>query len=158
MAKKQATTLPVVRRNEGFFESFAHLQDKIRERAQAIFHSRDATAGDQLTDWLQAESEVLTSIALSFGEEDGSYVLRGELPGFEPNEINIHVDDHVLTVGGSHRTSKTKKTKSGETVQTSETNFFRRLSLPNDADAEHIAAKFDGKVLEVTLPKYRSAR
>jgi HSP20 family molecular chaperone IbpA len=153
MAKKQTDKLPVVHRDGGFFETFGHLQDKIRERAHTIFKSRDSADGNHVTDWLQAESEVLTSIALSFGEEDGRYVLRGELPGFAPDEVDIHIEGNILTVGGCHKTEVKKKTKSGQATASSEINFFRRVSMPNDADADHIAATFKSGVLEVTLPK-----
>lgn len=151
--KKKQNNLPNIYRGDGFFETFEQLQNKIRDRAFEIFQSRPDDEGDEMSDWLTAESDVLTQIALDFREENDQYVIEGDVPGFEPDEIDIHVEDHALIVGGSHRVEESKKTNSGEMSSSSEINFFRRMSLPDDADsAELDAIVKDGK-LRVVLPK-----
>jgi HSP20 family protein len=151
MAKK-TNNVPNIYRG-GFFETFEQLQNKIRARAYDIFQSREHHEGNEISDWLAAESDVLTGIALDFHEEDDQYIVSGEIPNFAPDEIDIHVDDHTLSVGGSHRVESKKKTKDGETSSSSEINFFRRMSLPDDADSEHLDAVVKDGKLRVTLPK-----
>jgi HSP20 family molecular chaperone IbpA len=159
MAKKATNdNVPTIHQGEhSFFETFEGLQAKIRRRANEIFRSRPPQGGDQVSDWLQAESEVLTQIAMNFEEEDDQYVLRGEIPGFSSNEVELLVDNDILSVTGTHTEQAKKKTKSGEERRSSEVSFFRRMPLPADADADHMNAKVEGGMLEVTFPKNKQA-
>jgi HSP20 family molecular chaperone IbpA len=147
--KNQKNLSPVVQKDGGFLETFDAIQNRIRKRAHEMFQMRDSNNGDHLTDWFNAESEVLTEIALDWKEKPDRYVLSGKIDGFAPNEINIQCADGRISVGGSH---KVEKAKDGE-YTSSEINFFRTVSLPQGVDTAHLETKFENGYLEVVLPK-----
>jgi HSP20 family protein len=151
--KSKKNSAPIVR-SDGFFETFQQLQDKIRDRAFDIFQSRDGEEGDAMSDWLAAESDVLTSIALDFEEKDDRYVLTGKVPEeFEADEIEIDVSEGMLSVGGTHKTEKSEKKGKSKKEVRSEVSFMRRMSLPEDADVDGIDTRYDKGKLKLTLPK-----
>jgi HSP20 family molecular chaperone IbpA len=150
---KKKDNAPLVR-SDSFLETFEQLQDKIQRRAFEIFQGRHDHEGDELSDWLRAESDVLTSIAMELQEEDDQYVLTGELPSdFQADEIEINVSGGMLSVGGTHRTQTQKKKGKGKQESRSEISFMRRMTLPDDADIDHAAAQYKKGKLRLTFPK-----
>lgn len=152
-AKAPKAAAPNIHHESALHDVFADLQHKIRARAYEIFRGRNGHGGNSVSDWFQAESEILTSVALDWKEEDGKYVVRGELPGFSPEEVDIHIENGMLTIGGTHKASSKRKTKAGESSSSSEIHFMRRMSLPADADPSKLSAHIDKGTLEVVLPK-----
>ena len=72
-------------------------------------------------------------------EEAGRYVLRADLPGVLPNDIEITTEDGVLTLKATRRNP--------------ETNYLRRFTLPEDAASEQISARSSHGVLEIAIAK-----
>ena len=79
------------------------------------------------------------------------YVLHADLPGVDPDSVDVSVDGGILTVTAqrSERTEHDVQWLSSERFNGS---YMRRLSLGADIDAEHIAATYQNGVLTVTLP------
>lgn len=153
MPQKTAKNLsPVVRHDGGFLETFDAIQSRIRKRAHEMFQMRGANDGDDLSDWFNAESEILTEIALDWKEKPDRYILSGKIEGFEPNEINIQCVDGKISVGGSHKVEKATDNE----YKSSEINFYRTMTLPHGVDTAHLQTKFENGVLEVVLPKVAS--
>lgn len=91
--------------------------------------------------------------AMDLVETEEEFVLRADLPGVSENEVNIELDDNVLTVSGE-RTSEHEERKAGYyRVERSSGSFSRSLTLPEGVDADRIAASFARGVLEVRIPK-----
>jgi HSP20 family molecular chaperone IbpA len=81
--------------------------------------------------------------------EDGSYVLRAEIPGVDPAEdVEITVDEGVLTV----RAERSEQTKEGKRTEFRYGTLMRRVSLPAGADVDAITARYGDGVLEVRVP------
>jgi HSP20 family protein len=79
------------------------------------------------------------------------YVLHADLPGVDPDSVDVSVDGGVLTVQAqrSERTELDVQWLSSERFTGA---YMRRLSLGPDIDADHIAATYQNGVLTVTLP------
>jgi len=79
------------------------------------------------------------------------YVLHADLPGVDPDSVDVSVDGAILTVTAqrSERTEQDVQWLSSERFTGS---YMRRLSLGQDIDADHIAATYHNGVLTVTLP------
>lgn len=79
------------------------------------------------------------------------YVLHADLPGVDPDSVDVSVDGGILTVTAqrSERTESDVQWLSSERVTGS---YTRRLSLGQDIDVDHIAATYQNGVLTVTLP------
>lgn len=87
-------------------------------------------------------------------EEDDRFVILADLPGVDPKDIEITMDNGVLTIRGE-RLEESKDEKEGyKRVERVSGTFYRRFSLPDSADADRIEAKGKNGVLEITLPKH----
>ena len=86
-------------------------------------------------------------------EEDERYVLRADLPGVKEDDVNIELENNVLTVSGERKHESTDKGKGFYRVERASGSFSRTLTLPEGVDAEAIAASFEDGVLELRIPK-----
>ncbi len=106
-------------------------------------------------------SNVVTSAwrpAVDIKEEADRFLITADLPGVDPKEIEITMDNGVLTIKGE-RKSEVRDEKDGyKRVERVSGTFYRRFSLPDSADAERIEAKGKDGVLEVTLPKHEKVQ
>jgi HSP20 family protein len=86
-------------------------------------------------------------------ETDDDFVLSADLPGLSEGDVNIELEDNVLTISGE-RKSKHEENKQGYyRVERASGSFSRSLTLPEGVDPEAIKASFDNGVLEVRIPK-----
>jgi HSP20 family protein len=103
----------------------------------------DDTAG-ATTDWVPA---------VDIKEEDARFLMEADVPGVRPDDIEITMENGVLTLRGK-RASESRTERDGyRRVERVTGRFFRRFTLPDTADAEAIEAKFNNGVLEVSIPK-----
>jgi len=106
-------------------------------------------------------SNVVTSHwrpAVDIKEEENRFLIEADVPGVDPKDIEITMENGVLTVRGE-RTDETRKEGEGYTrVERVRGNFYRRFSLPDTADAERIEAQGKNGVLEITIPKKEKAK
>ncbi len=101
-------------------------------------------------------SNVVTSHwrpAVDIKEEPDRYVIHADLPGVDPKDIEITMEDGMLTIKGERHSEKRDETEGYRRVERVSGTFYRRFSLPDTADAERIEAKGKNGVLEVILPK-----
>lgn len=92
--------------------------------------------------------------AVDIREDADRYVLRADLPGVDPKDIEITMENGVLTIRGE-RTAETATDGSDfRRVERITGRFFRRFTLPDTADAENISASGRHGVLEITIPKH----
>jgi HSP20 family protein len=86
-------------------------------------------------------------------ERDDHLVLRADLPGIEPDDVNIEIKDGVLTVSGERKAQHEDKADGYYRVERAYGAFSRSLSLPEGIDSDRVSADFTNGVLEVTIPK-----
>jgi len=91
--------------------------------------------------------------AVDIKEEAGKFVIHADIPGAKPEEIDISMEDGVLTIKGEKK-SESKTEKEGyKRVERTYGSFYRRFSLPDTANADAISASSKHGVLEVVIPK-----
>lgn len=91
--------------------------------------------------------------AMDLTEEGENYVLRADLPGLSEEDVNIEIEDGVLTVSGERTVEQNHSEGGVSRYERSYGRFSRQLSVPEGVDVEAIAASFDRGVLEVRIPK-----
>lgn len=91
--------------------------------------------------------------SVDVAEEDGRYVLHADVPGVDPKEIEVTLEDGVLTIRGERRVEKSVDEKGFRRIERVSGKFYRRFSLPDTADAEKITAESKNGVLELVIPK-----
>jgi HSP20 family protein len=96
--------------------------------------------------------------SLELGETESEYKVTVELPGLKPEEVEITVDQGMLTVRGE-KTREEKKTEKGvEYSERAYGSFVRKVQLPRSVSSDKISASFDNGVLSVNIPKGEEAR
>ena len=91
-------------------------------------------------------------------ENGDSLVLKAELPGINPDEVEIRVEDNTLYLKGERKFEKEVKEQNYHRVERSYGTFTRSFSLPNSIDADKVAANFKDGVLTLTMPKKEEAK
>jgi HSP20 family protein len=88
-----------------------------------------------------------------FMEDDKDLVAEIQAPGFDKNDIDIHVRDSILEIRGEkHEKEEKKDKKRSYVIRESNESFYRSIALPKGADADHMTAHFDNGILRVTVP------
>ena len=84
--------------------------------------------------------------------KDGNLVVRADVPGLDPKDIEISVLHDVLTIKGERKAEKEVKEKDYVRREVSYGAFERRMSLPEGAAADKIQASFKNGVVELSIP------
>jgi HSP20 family protein len=81
-------------------------------------------------------------------EEDGSLVVKAELPGVGPEEIDVALKDGVLTIKAEHTEGEEAEGNGYHSVR-----YYRSITLPAHIDSEKVTATMENGLLEVRVPK-----
>lgn len=90
-------------------------------------------------------------------ERADCYVIHADVPGVKPEEIDITLENGVLTLKGVRETEAHVAREGYKRIERVHGSFYRRFSLPDTADAEGVNARCALGVLEIVIPK-RTAR
>lgn len=91
--------------------------------------------------------------AMDLVETADEFVLRADLPGLSEGDVNIELDDNVLTMSGERKAEHEARKEGYYRVERSSGSFSRSLTLPEGVDPDAVRASFDRGVLEVRIPK-----
>jgi HSP20 family protein len=91
--------------------------------------------------------------AMDLVETNEDFVLRADLPGLSEGDVNIELEDNVLTVSGERKSEHEERKEGYYRVERASGSFSRSLTLPEGVDPEAVKASFDRGVLEVRIPK-----
>ena len=91
--------------------------------------------------------------AMDIVEAGEHFVLKADLPGLTERDVNIELENNVLTVSGERKTEHEEKHEGYFRLERSAGAFSRSLTLPDGIAPDAIAATFDNGVLEVRIPK-----
>ncbi len=91
--------------------------------------------------------------AVDIREEDSRYVIHADVPGVDPKDIEINLEDGVLSIKGERHSEVTDEREGYKRVERVRGSFFRRFSVPDTADADAVTAKSKDGVLEIVIPK-----
>jgi len=86
-------------------------------------------------------------------EENDRFVLFADLPGIDPNDIELSMDKGILTIKGERSSETSEQTERFSRIERRYGTFHRRFALPDSADPEGIQARGRHGVLEITIPK-----
>ncbi len=97
------------------------------------------------------------SLPLDIRQTDQAFVIEASVPGFRPEQVEITVEQGILTIQGQR---PQEEPKDGVYLRRERglQAFFRQLTLPGDVREEGIAARFEHGVLTVTVPRAESAQ
>lgn len=91
--------------------------------------------------------------AMDLVEEDEQFVLRADLPGVQEEDVNVELQDNVLTISGERKSDHGHRGEGYYRIERAVGTFSRSLTLPEGIDSDSIKASFNNGVLEVRVPK-----
>jgi HSP20 family protein len=97
------------------------------------------------------------SPAMNFYEKDNQYVLTAELPGMNKDDINVTVDQGVVTVTGKRESAKEEEKANYYLKESSYGSFSRSFRLPGEVEEDKVDATFKDGVLTLTMPHKEEA-
>jgi HSP20 family protein len=86
-------------------------------------------------------------------ETDDHFVLRADLPGLSEGDIDLSLEDNLLTLSGERKADHEERGEGYYRVERATGAFSRSLTLPEGVDGDAISARFEKGVLEVRIPK-----
>ena len=136
---------------------------------RSFFHPsrRIRTDIDQLFDDFPSFKNQFQSSLLSRNEQDfyplldifeinSHYIVELDIPGVKKEDININVDNNILTIKGKKETDKEDKDTNYYSRERFYGDFKRSMSLPVGVNADKIDAAFNSGVLTIKLPKNKA--
>ena len=91
-------------------------------------------------------------------ENKDQIVLEAELPGMKPENVNISIENNVLTIHGERKFEKKDEKDNFHRVERSYGSFTRSFTLPPTVSSENAVAEFENGVLRLTLAKREEAK
>ena len=97
--------------------------------------------------------------AVDVAETDTAYQVKAELPGIRKEDLDVTVDDGVLTIKAEHNDNQ-EQTENGQLIRQERSygKFVRSLRLGANVDEETITAEYRDGVLHITLPKAKEVQ
>lgn len=125
-------------------------QDPLRQAFDRLFEGSlfQSESGD--------DSSVVTSQwmpRVDIKEEPNQFVLYADIPGVNPEDIEVQMDKGMLTIKGERSEEQVSESDNYSRIERRHGSFHRRFALPDSADPEGIAASGNNGVLQITIPK-----
>src|SRR5579859_110701 len=120
------------------------IQNEMNRLFNTFFDTPAPAGGTTLRRWIPA---------MDLLETEDDFVLRADLPGLSEGDVNIELEDNVLTISGQRKAEHEENKEGYYRVERSWGSFSRSLTLPEGVNAEAVKAAFDRGVLEVRIPK-----
>ena len=95
---------------------------------------------------------------VDISEDDKEYLIKAELPGLKKDDVHISVEKGVLTITGERKFEKEEKDRKHHGVERAYGSFVRTFIVPDDAEADKVAAQFKDGVLTIHIPKSEKAK
>jgi len=95
---------------------------------------------------------------LDFAETPEAYVVHVELPGVDPKDVEISIEDGRLEIAGEKSAEQSEEKQGWFRVERSHGSFRRALELPGAVDTGKVKAEARNGVLTITLPKHEEAK
>ncbi len=84
--------------------------------------------------------------------KDGKLVVRAEIPGVDPKDLDVSMTEHELVIKGERKHEKETKEEHYAYREIAYGAFERHLPLPEGVKADELKAKFTNGILEITVP------
>ena len=125
-----------------------HTMQQLQREMSSMFNRRLTDEEENLpvmaSDWAPA---------VDIKEEDKQFLIQADIPGVEPENIEVHMEDGILTISGERKAEHKEEKEGYKRIERSYGKFMRRFTLPETADPENIKAKSKNGSLEIRVAK-----
>jgi len=130
------------------FRDFERMRSEM-DRLWDSFFEKGTLRGEEGGEWLPS---------LDVAETRNEIVVKAEVPGLEPKDIDISLSDDLLTIKGEKKQEREEKEENYHLVERSYGSFARSIRLPNEVQSDKINASYKNGVLKVVLQKSEGAK
>ena len=130
------------------FDDLASLRESMDKLFEEFFTRRPE----------RARAPLVWQPAIEAYETDGDVVVRAELPGIDPKQVEITVRDDTLTVKGEAKTEQEEKGRNYYRRELRYGSFVRSLALPSGVQGDAAKASYKNGILEIRVPKSERAK
>ena len=109
-----------------------------------FFNAHATDAANQAHDWTPA---------VDIREEENRYVLEADIPGISREDLDITLEDSVLTIKGERTVTSEENNEGYRRRERAHGSFVRQFTLPDTVNTEAISAAVVNGVLEIGIPK-----
>jgi HSP20 family protein len=127
---------------------FSSLHDQVNRLLDSNF-SRGGNTETDLATWAPA---------VDIYETEGELVVKADLPDLDEKDIDVRIENNVLTIRGERKFEKSINQDNYLRVERTYGAFSRSFSLPNTIDSEQIHAEYRNGVLSVRMPKREESK
>ena len=137
---------------EGLGELRSNIRDALAHRAYELFEARGYLHGNDIEDWLRAESELLHPLNLKTWETDQKVLVMAEVPGFRPEEIKVGIEPQRVIISGK---LDSRPPRADAYPSRAPVALYHTLELPAkvDVNPSKASARLVGGLLKLELPK-----
>jgi HSP20 family protein len=139
------TTIAPYRRGVRLFDSFRNDMEDMFDK----FFNEEGSDGQTLKAWAPR---------MDVEESDREILVKADLPGVDPKDVDIQVENNVLTVRGGKEEKKEEKRKNYYRTERFIGQFYRSISLPAGADSDKVSASSANGTVTITIPKKLEAQ
>jgi HSP20 family protein len=137
---------------EGRLSPLTEFRSEMNRLFDSFLREPLGNLGDSVASWNR------WAPALDVSESDTAITVRAEVPGVDPNEIDITVTGDRLTISGEKKETVEKKDRDTYHRESRYGSFSRTLPLPASVDPQHVTATHANGVLTITLQKTPAAQ
>lgn len=126
--------------------------EQFRREMEHLMHGRsssDEGSSIATSDWVPA---------VDIKETEKEFIIHADIPGVDPDDIDVHMEDGMLTIKGERESENKEEREGYKRIERHRGTFYRRFSLPDTANADKISAKSKHGVLEISIPKQDKAQ
>jgi HSP20 family protein len=131
-----------------YWQPFTEIET-IREQLDKVFDQRAATRDNSETAWMPA---------LELVDAGDNFVLKAQLPGIDPKDIDVQVTREAISISGERRYENTEEKPGYVRSEFRYGKFHRTLPLPAHIQNDSVQAEYKDGILTLTLPKVAEAR
>lgn len=136
-------------RHNRFGTDISAVQDEMERMLRQAFGTRGDRAPTQAGGWAPA---------LDVEEDDDAFIIHVELPGVSPDDVELTLEDDVLTIDGERRFYDQRSTDGFKRIERRFGRFHRAVRLPDRVDADEVRARAEDGLLTITVPKADEAK
>lgn len=127
------------------FKDLQAIQEKIDRIFEESLRGKDIASG-------------LWTPAVDIYETDDAIILEAELPGMNEKDIEVRVEDNVLTIKGERKIEQERKEENYYRMERYYGAFQRSFTLPSNVETDKIRAEYKKGILKVLMPKKEQAK
>ncbi len=131
------------------FREFERIQREMDRFWDSFFEGGLRKRGEEVAEWFPL---------LDVSETKNDLVVKTEVPGLDPKDIEISLTEGVLTIKGEKKQEKEENEENYHLIERSFGSFSRSIRLPREVQADKISASYKNGVLKIVLPKSEEAK